>query len=478
MSDKEWSTSNLLNKIEKGLSNSFDPFNSTISWLRQCALTNSEAKKILDNHELLITKSDQILEIKNSTNDCNIVLLLLSLKYTKKYCQIIKCVDVLINNELFSELIERIIYTILGDSFNILREKCVDCCNLDTSAKKNHNDHLLALEWYLRAAKLGSCASQLALSILLDPDIDCVCKDGKNVCSKNVCSKNVCSKNVCKKEDIEDEKEALKWNKLAADQGNSSAIYNLSVFYYNLKEYKQSEQLLVQIVGNKEDENPCQIRELLFQTKCSRYNYGDAIQWCAECIDKGDKWAIDIFAKICWNDEFIKYGFDLTKPLAQLAINRFETGLNLFCRSRRENYQDESLDLDLPRNNKKMIQNICGQGSWPKDFNIEKDNFEPCLEFVDRQNVLIEVANHYSERKDLIKHLVYNYGLDWKKYYSKYPLGDVTEFQKVTDQHHDLTELVKCVFLPREIQKLVFSHLPWFSLVEEESQCGRKRKFS
>jgi tetratricopeptide (TPR) repeat protein len=399
---------------------------------------------------------------------------------TEKFCQIIYYFNILYVNVKSEDDIERIVYYIAGSALNTVHKDCSDCNRSDCKSKHGAN-HRRAGYFLLKSAERGLLSGIFSYSVLLHPGIKCEC-DLLSCIDKN---------------EIENIEESIKWCKIAAEKGFSKCQYNLALYYRGLKKYKECLELLTNLL--KKESYESDVNGILFSVKMDMCNYGEAIELLLKRVEKGDAWAMCNYATILWGKKIPQCDFKFDAVLENLGIldqikdnktSRFELGLNLMChiaRREKSDIDEECLELIekyIPNNDEQMVANLCGLGNWPR-FDIEKDNIGSCLDFAhDRQGVLGKVARYHRDKKNIVSHFVYTYGLDWHQYYEKYPITsdeELKSFQHVDEQHHQLLNLSNdfpcdnfpCNNFPREICEIVLSFLPWFPLVKK----GRKRKF-
>jgi hypothetical protein len=223
------------------------------------------------------------------------------------------------------------------------------------------------------------------------------------------------------------------------------------------------------------------------------------------------------YANICWgkNEQLSPYFSEKDKGL--------ETGLKYFHRIIVHGYSalkyKNSRTLDsinekcvfmaqevLCVDDEQIIKNVSSN----PHFIIKNNDFGPWLYYAkDVQYVLSSVLKNYlvsidafstiredgKLHKQIVAHFVYNYGLDWKYFYRKYPVTfypynengnykailDVENVTSVNVQHYRLTKIYKDMksfffIMPKDIFNLIGDYIVWFPLVSESDRLTEKKR--
>jgi hypothetical protein len=346
------------------------------------------------------------------------------------------------------------------------------------------------------------------------------------------------------------------YNDIAKTSNDPHFHYNLAISYMNgiicERNLELAEELCLKVIEDGKMVNIEDVYRTLFIIKkksCQQNEEKDTassssslISYCLQCAEKGQLWAMEEYSRMCWKrGEYKNWPLVINKTN---GVNRMEQGfkwLQKIVESERERDHKESNCVINTNSKALLVRNgeilvnamkILNQGDYgiistildvcspPTQSNLTPESvpalsqcdFEFYLKHVkDVQFVLSSILHRWLStltegynKTGLVAYFVYHYGLDWRYFYSKFPIVFTYSGEKeeeYDDQKFDIDRLKKKNYLNVEIQNrsllelyrhmkstlaptlsndifnLIGQYIPWFTLVAEQCRLlDKKRK--
>ena len=405
--------------------------------------------------------------------------------------------------------------------------------------KFNHESHINyihAIVHYKKAIEFNNIKACIYLSRLLDSDYKRPNMDEK----------------------LYDEKESLKYYKLAAENGDVNSQWNLYV-HYNIKckDVEEAKKWLKMAAENCDedaykiyfdmientdvekdakyfdailskiysDENNKQI----IASKHDERNINKIIEYGISLIKMGKRWAmyqlglyyIETFSLVGKDyilspSQIIDLGYS-TLPLSKYKVDPISCVPNGIISATDNPLKPSSFESEIPKigseNTSNTSTNITSTQSSTTLFQegirllhfaaskghilsrqkltsyeiirntVYKGGYKDIdltLYYVSSvQEHLCTILNMYREcythsaMHDLLKYFIYEYGFDWREYYTKYGSACMEDgFPIILKHHEDLCHVYKYIinmsFLPMDVINITGYYISWFYLVDEE----------
>ena len=539
-------------------------FNTLMSWLERHSQEHKDAKIVFqsfsDWENIGIIKCSesrgklfkQLFKKILANGDASIysatfTFIFLHLYKWSFYCELIQVLEVLediisdtgnsdnsgnnddkVSTELFGT-----IYYVVGCLFVTTNKICKNC-NANGDKEYSHLfDPIRAGNYLLKAAERNVIDAQFHYADFKDISTTCHCSH----VSFQTCS----LPNLCNPKDVakwKNNEEAIKWYTIAAKNGEEYSINNLAIAYrcgdIVKKNLDLAEKLFTKLIQMNKLLSVSELPEYeIFSIKNERKDFVGAWNYCLQCAEKGQLWAMMECVKISWNKEYssifkneTRLGTRLETTLKWLhqIINLYDyrmKNLSMFKSDHKFRIDRNKLALNYARKYLYSGLNIPGLlKTWSHTYETPFDDFGLTLYYCDQDKIqehLISVLNDLKEKDsspDLLAHFVYTYGLNWKIFYQKFPIQftyfgqdlcdddkgvndvkstssqeniDQNNYLSVNLQHEKLTEIYRDMkyssspsslgyILPGDIVNLIGDYIPWFSLVKEQDRLSTKKR--